>query len=198
MDQKSSGLPPFREVVETEAPRAPPARPERDSFPEIFQQHARFLWRALMNLGVPSHEAQDLCQEVMITAHRRLPDFDGRSVRGWLYGICVRVASDYRRSARVRREIPHDVLPDSGLDIDQAERVDRERALGRVLRALDELGEDKRDAFVLYEIEELTLAEISEALGVPLQTVYSRIKAAREALRLRLDLNHAKVAGRGA
>jgi RNA polymerase sigma-70 factor, ECF subfamily len=198
MDQKSSRPPPSPEVDESEAPRATTARPGPESFPEIFQQHARFLWRALMNLGVPSHEAQDLCQEVMITAHRRLPDFDGRSVRGWLYGICVRVASDYRRSARVRREIPHAVLPDSALDVDQAERLDRERALGRVLVALDELGEDKRDAFVLYEIEELTLAEISEALGVPLQTVYSRIKAAREALRVQLDLNRAKVAGRGA
>jgi RNA polymerase sigma-70 factor, ECF subfamily len=195
MDQKSSRPPPSGEVDESEAPRANTARSGPESFQEIFQQHARFLWRALMNLGVPSHEAQDLCQEVMITAHRRLPDFDGRSLRGWLYGICVRVASDYRRSARVRREIPHAELPDRGLDVDQAERLDRERALGRALLALDELDEAKRDAFVLYEIEELTLAEVSEALGVPLQTVYSRIKAARETLRAVLDVNRAKVAG---
>jgi len=186
MDQKISRVPPSREVDESEAPRAPAIRPGTESFPEIFQQNARFLWRALMNLGVPSHDAQDLCQEVMITAHRRLPEFDGRSLRGWLYGICVRVASDYRRSARVRREIPHADLPEAAHDVDQSEQLDRGRALDRILLALEKLSEEKRDAFVLYEVEELTLAEVSEALGVPLQTVYSRIKAAREALRTEL------------
>ena len=59
--------------------------------------------------------------------------------------------------------------------------------LRRTLEALDELDEGKRAAFVLYEVEELTLAEVSEALEVPIQTVYSRIKAAREALRFKLD-----------
>ncbi len=136
-----------------------------------------------MNLGVPSHEAQDLCQEVMLTVHRRLPEFDGRSLRGWLYGICVRYASDYRRSARVRREVPHREPPDAGFEAEQPERIERARRLEQVLSALDRLSEEKRTAFVLYEVEELTLAEISEALGVPLQTVYSRIKSARDALR---------------
>jgi RNA polymerase sigma-70 factor (ECF subfamily) len=140
-----------------------------------------------MNLGVPNHEAQDLCQEVMLIAHRRLPEFDCRSLRGWLYGICVRVASDYRRSARVRREIPYDVLPDPGRDADQAEHLDRGRSFDRALQALNRLTDDQREAFVLYEVEELTLAEISEALGAPLQTVYSRIRAARQTLRMHVD-----------
>ena len=140
-----------------------------------------------MNLGVSRHEAQDLCQEVMLIVHRRLPDFDGRSLRGWLYGICVRVASDYRRSARVRREIPHGSVPDSGLDADQTELLERRQSLERLLQALERLGEEQRTAFVLYEVEELTLAEISEALGVPLQTVFSRIKAGRQALRADLE-----------
>lgn len=139
-----------------------------------------------MNLGVPSHEAQDLCQEVMLTVHRRLPDFDGKSLRGWLYGICVRHASDYRRSARVRREVPHREPPDSGFEAQQPEQVERSRRVERVLGALERLSDEKRTAFVLYEVEELTLAEISEALGVPLQTVYSRIKSARDALRVDL------------
>ena len=142
-----------------------------------------------MNLGVPSTEAQDLCQEVMLTVHRRLPDFDGRSLRGWLYGICVRHASDYRRSARVRREVPHRELPDAGFEAEQPEQVERSRRLRRVLGALDRLNDERRTAFVLYEVEELTLAEISEALGVPLQTAYSRIKSARDALRLELAEN---------
>jgi RNA polymerase sigma-70 factor (ECF subfamily) len=186
LDQKNTPPSPFHEVAESEAQPAALPRPGIESFPEIFQQHARFLWRTLMNLGVPSHEAQDLCQEVMITVHRRLPDFDGKSLRGWLYGICVRHASDYRRSARVRREVPHRELPDPGFDAQQPEQVERSRRLRRVLGALDRLNDERRTAFVLYEVEELTLAEISEALGVPLQTAYSRIKSARDALRLEL------------
>jgi RNA polymerase sigma-70 factor, ECF subfamily len=185
--QKSGQLLPFHGVDEPATRPTTESRPGIESFPEIFQQHARFLWRTLMNLGVPSHDAQDLCQEVMLTVHRRLPDFDGRSLRGWLYGICVRVAADYRRSARVRREVPHAELPDSGFAADQPERLEQARRLRHVLAALESVGEDKRTAFVLYEVEELTLAEISEALGVPLQTVYSRIKAARQALRAQLD-----------
>jgi RNA polymerase sigma-70 factor (ECF subfamily) len=195
MAQKIGRPLPFREVDESEAPRSAAPRPGTESFPEIFEQHARFLWRALMNLGVPSHDAQDLCQEVMITAHRRLPDFDGRSLRGWLYGIAVRVASDYRRSARVRREISYAVLPEVGADADQAEQLEQGRSLSRLLQALERLAEDKRAPFVLYEVEELTLAEVSQALGVPLQTVYSRIKAAREALRADLEASGMKLEG---
>ena len=150
------------------------------SFTQIFEQHTPFLWRALTNLGVPSLEVQDLCQEIMITVHRRLPTFDGVSLRGWLYGICVRVASDYRRSARVRREIVSESPPDAVSSTDLVEFIDRGRDVRLLLEALARLDEPKRVAFVLFEIEELTLAEVSEAVGAPLQTVYSRIKAARE------------------
>jgi RNA polymerase sigma-70 factor (ECF subfamily) len=186
-DQKNAALPPLSIVDDSEASRAASPRASRESFPEIFQQHGRFLWRTLMNLGVPGHDAQDLCQEVMLTVHRRLPDFDGRSLRGWLYGICVRVASDYRKSARVRREVPEPEPPDVGLEAQQPEQVEQARRIGRALAALRLLSEEKRTAFVLYEVEELTLAEVSEAVGAPLQTVYSRIKAARDALRLELS-----------
>lgn len=177
-DQNSDGLPPFRPVDEVLALPAPAKPPLVPSFPEVFQQHAQFLWRTLMNLGIPAHEAQDLCQEVMLTVHRKLPDFDGQSLRGWLYGICVRVASDYRRSARVRREVVSEAPPDQSIEASQADALDHKRRLTLLLAALDQLDEGKRAAFVLHEIEELTLAEVAEALQTPIQTVYSRIRAA--------------------
>src|SRR6478609_6254910 len=180
MDQKTEGELPYSHVDESVALPAVAPSARESSFSEIFQQQSRFLWRTLINLGVPSCDAQDVCQEVMLTVHRRLPDFDGRALRGWLYGICVRFASDYRRSARVRREVPTESLPEAAQESELPELVDRARSLKRTLDALDEA---KRAAFVLYEVEELTLAEVAEALGVPLQTAYSRIKAAREALR---------------
>jgi RNA polymerase sigma-70 factor, ECF subfamily len=181
-DQKNLPMPPFHGVDErlAEAANQTAATP---SLAEIFEQHSPFLWRALVNLGVPAAEAPDQCQEIMITVHRRLATFDGASLRGWLYGICVRVASDYRRSARARREVLTDDLPEATDAADLAESLDRERSARRLMVALSALDENKRDAFVLFEIEELTLAEVSEAVGAPLQTVYSRIKAAREQLR---------------
>ncbi|HET7543867.1 MAG TPA: sigma-70 family RNA polymerase sigma factor [Polyangiaceae bacterium] len=175
-------MPPFPGVDER-PPDAANQTVKAPSLAEIFEQHTPFLWRALINLGVPAADAQDQCQEIMITVHRRLASFDGASLRGWLYGICVRVASDYRRSARVRREILTDTLPDAADSADLAESLDRQRNTRRLMTALEALDEPKRAAFVLFEIEELTLAEVSEAVGAPLQTVYSRIKAAREQMR---------------
>jgi len=172
-------MPPFPEVDERPA-EAAPTTAAIPSLAQIFEQHAPFMWRALIGLGVPARDAQDLCQEIMITVHRRLPQFDGVSLRGWLYGICVRVASDYRRSARVRREIVSDAQPEEASATDPADTLDRERQVRLLLSGLSRLDEPKRVAFVLFEIEELTLAEVSEAVGAPIQTVYSRIKAARE------------------
>ncbi|HYP76319.1 MAG TPA: sigma-70 family RNA polymerase sigma factor [Polyangiaceae bacterium] len=170
---------PFPEVDARPAEAAPKTAAV-PSLAQIFEEHAPFLWRALIGLGVPARDAQDLCQEIMITVHRRLPQFDGVSLRGWLYGICVRVASDYRRSARVRREVVTDAQPEEASTTDPADSLDRTRQVRRLLSGLSRLDEPKREAFVLFEIEELTLAEVSEAVGAPIQTVYSRIKAARE------------------
>jgi RNA polymerase sigma-70 factor, ECF subfamily len=183
VDQKTPDPPPFADVDEPEGLPAAAPLALTATFPEIFQQHSQFLWRTLINLGVPRCDAQDVCQEVMLTVHRRLPDFDGRSLRGWLYGICLRFASDYRRSARVRREVTTDAPPERPASPEPSEQLDRLRSLRRTLDALDALDDAKRDAFVLYEVEELTLAEVAEALQVPLQTAYSRIKSARDALR---------------
>ncbi|HEX6274901.1 MAG TPA: sigma-70 family RNA polymerase sigma factor [Polyangiaceae bacterium] len=158
-------------------------RPEVPSFAEIFRDHMPFLWRATLALGVPPSDAEDVCQEIMLVVNRRLGDFDGRSLKSWLYGICLRVTSDYRRSARVRRERATDQIPDEGFAAPQPEHVDALRAERRLRQALDALDYERREVFVLFEIEQLTLREIAEASETPLQTVYSRLQAARAHVR---------------
>ncbi|HEX2879748.1 MAG TPA: sigma-70 family RNA polymerase sigma factor [Polyangiaceae bacterium] len=153
------------------------------SFQEIFNQYTAYLWRSLLSLGVKPSEVEDVCQEVLLIVHRRLPEFDGKALRSWLYGICLRVAANHRRSARLRHETLTDQVPDRPLPADQPEIVDGQRLQNRLLEVLDRLEDTQREAFVLYEIEQLTLREVAEAVGVPLQTVYSRLEAARAAVR---------------
>src|SRR5262249_59187412 len=95
-------------------------------------------------------------------------------------GICLRVASDYRRRAQHRFEQPVDPLPDDGIEPVQDEAIERQRALAWLDRVLDTLDEAKRAIFVLHEIEEIPMAEAAQAMGCPLQTAYARFYAARK------------------
>ena len=150
------------------------------SFEDVFREHAPFVWRALRRLGVSEADADDVCQEVFVVVHRKLPEFEGRStLRTWIYGICVRTASSHRRLAR-HKEIAVDELPEAEATDGPHEQATRKQALRALDRALDELDEDKRAVFVLYEVEELTMAEVAEVVGCPLQTAYSRLHAARD------------------
>lgn len=156
----------------------PPAVP---SLAEIFREYAPFVWRGLRRLGVPESDVEDVCQEVFVVVHRKLGDFEGRSsLRTWIYGICARTASDYRRSGRVRREVVTDAPPEAAHEGGQHDALALKQARAALDRILDDLDDDKRSVFVLYEIEELTMAEVAEALGCPLQTAYSRLHAARK------------------
>jgi RNA polymerase sigma-70 factor (ECF subfamily) len=153
------------------------------SFSEVFRDHARYLWRALLGLGVRPGDVDDVCQEVFLVVHRRLGEFEGHALRSWLYAICLRVASEYRRSARVRREVSVEQIPDAQAPARQFDAVLNRELSARLLETLELLDDDKRAAFVLYEIEELGLKEVAEALGCPLQTAYSRLTAARTFVR---------------
>jgi RNA polymerase sigma-70 factor, ECF subfamily len=146
-------------------------------FRSVFDQYAPYVWRTVRRLGVRPSDVEDVCQEVFLVVFRRSDAFDGSSsIKTWIYGICVRTASNYRRRAHVRREELTDVPPDAITAADQEQRRAAVEALDRALSGLDE---DKRAVFVLYEIEQLSMKEVAEALGCPLQTAYSRLHAAR-------------------
>jgi RNA polymerase sigma-70 factor (ECF subfamily) len=154
----------------------------------LFREHAAFVWRVLRRLGVREADIEDVCQDVFVAVHKQLPSFEGRSKAStWIYGIARRRAADYRRSDRRRREdltasVPEasgEPAPGSSMD----EEVARSQARALLDRLLDQLDDDKREVFVLYEIEELGMREVVEIVGCPLQTGYSRLHAARAELR---------------
>jgi RNA polymerase sigma-70 factor (ECF subfamily) len=150
---------------------------------QIVEQYSVQVWRALRYCGVPQADLHDACQDVFVVIHRKLDEFEHRSSLGtWVYGICMRVASSYRRTAHRRREDVVAETPDLAVHPTQLQDVEEHRARERLLAALDKLDADKREVFVLFEIEERPMAEIAALLGCPLRTVYSRLEAARKEL----------------
>jgi len=161
------------------SPLSLPSKPR--SLDAIFREHAPFVWRALKRLGVHPADVDDVCQEVFVVAFRKIATFDETSsMRTWLYGIGIRVVSEYRRKAYRRREEITAVMPEESTPALQHEAIERRQAIELVDRALDQLDADKRAVFVLYELEEVPMAEVAKAVGCPLQTAYSRHRAARK------------------
>lgn len=159
-------------------PATTQGEPTALTFELIYRQYFRGVWRTLRRLGVTDAQLDDAAQDVFVVVHRRLRDFDGTSVRSWLYAIAVRVASDYRRGAARRRTAPlsADLADDAPGPVRTSEHNESVRLLHALLAELDE---KKRTVFVLSELEELSVPEIAEILGANLNTVYARQRAAR-------------------
>ena len=160
----------------------------------MYEEHFAFVWRNLRRLGVPEASLRDAAQDVFVVVHRRLGEYDARSkLRSWLYSILNRVAREYGR--RRRRKDPARVEDAEQVADPRAEPPDqgaeRSESLRLLLRLLDDLDLEKREAFVLSDLEEMTAPEIADALGVNLNTVYSRIRAARRELSAALQLRNA-------
>jgi RNA polymerase sigma-70 factor (ECF subfamily) len=148
----------------------------------VFNQQFEFVWRALRRLGVADADLDDAVQEVFVVVHRKLPTFEGRSrITTWLYGICFRVASEFSRSVKSKREDVTDAMPEHADPADgPEERVQGREARARLDEVLAMLDDEKRAVLVLFEIEELPAEVVAEIVGVPVGTVYSRLRAARD------------------
>lgn len=153
------------------------------SFAGVYDEAFPWVFRAARRLGVAPSALDDVVQDVFLVVHRKLAGFEHRSsLKSWIYGITVRVVRDRRRAQRRRPESPDDdlaALPDPNARDPQADALRRE-ALATLLRVLDALPDDQREVFVLAELEELTVPEIAEATGANVNTVYSRLRAARK------------------
>lgn len=153
---------------------------------QVYADWADYVWRMLQRLGVKQPDLEDLCHDVFLVAHRRFGEFDGRvGVNAWLFGICLRIAANYRRRARVRQqhlgvaseEETAQVHGPASAEPDQ--QLARRRAQERVQAVLEGMDLTKRAVFLMYEIEGLSCQQIADQLGVPVGTVYSRLHGAR-------------------
>jgi RNA polymerase sigma-70 factor (ECF subfamily) len=159
------------------APIAPVPPP---TFDDVYDTHFAFVWRNVLNRGIPASAVDDVVQEVFMVVHRKLPEFEGRaSLRTWLSVIVRRVVADH---VRKRGNAPvGDPLEDdrpSGAP-GPGETLEKKAAVKVLDELLAEMPEPQREVFLLHEVEELTGREIAEAVGANENTVFTRLRAAR-------------------
>jgi RNA polymerase sigma-70 factor, ECF subfamily len=160
------------------------ARPALPAFEALYDAHVDRVFRMLRRIGVPESSLEDAVQDVFIIAFRRMDGFEGRSsLSTWLCGIATQTARNYRRHARRHPETPTEGAgEDAPASAPSPERALETSEAVRVLHALlDELDEEKREVFVLVELEQIPAPEIAAMLELNLNTVYARVRAARAA-----------------
>jgi RNA polymerase sigma-70 factor (ECF subfamily) len=146
---------------------------------------------------VPAASLDDAVQDVFLVVHRRWNDFKNQSSRRtWIYGIALRVASEHSRRARREQRRSSDTDPDL---VDSAtfnpdtltDRSLRQREAGRLLHAaLDRLPDGDRQILVLVDLEERSVVDAAEIMGVNLNTAYSRLRRARHHFEKALKAAH--------
>jgi RNA polymerase sigma-70 factor, ECF subfamily len=172
-----------------------PATEASERFAELYEHNFAFVWRSVRMLGLSADAVDDAVQDVFLVAHRRLADFEARSSpRTWLFAIVLRVVSDHRRSRRRRlhlleRALMHTHTHATGAKGSSSPYEATLNAQRRdlLLSALARLPDEQRAIFILAELEEMSAPEISAALEVNVNTVYSRLRIARRAMLSALD-----------
>jgi len=151
--------------------------------PSIYRSELAYVWKTLRRLGAPPVDLEDLTHDVFVVVHRHLGDYDpARPLRPWLFGIAVRVVSDYRRVARNTRELPGQTVEAVDRAPSAQDRVEDEEARALLMKALDALDLEQRAVLVMHDLDELPVPEIAATLSIPLNTAYSRLRLARAAV----------------
>jgi RNA polymerase sigma-70 factor, ECF subfamily len=149
----------------------------------LYDGYIDYVWRSLRRLGVSQDDLEDAAQDVFVVVHRRIETFEHRSTpKTWIFGIALRVAKAYRRrGSRQRARVAGDesvLVCTRGTPEEVRAQM---QAAEQVQALLDELDDDKRAVFVLAELEHMAAPDIALALGIPTNTVYSRLRLARAA-----------------
>lgn len=164
-------------------PRIATAAEPPVDFDSLFETELDYVWHSLRRLGVREADLDDQVNEVFLRVHRKLEEYDpSRPVRPWLFAFAARVAAEHRRLFRNHREIP-------GLQVDAEdpapgaeEHLAEREARALLLAALDALDQSKREVVVAIEIDGHSGPEVAAALGVSVNTVYSRLRLGRDEL----------------
>lgn len=181
------------EASATAAPLNQAVASAAPTFADVFQTHAAYVLGLLGRLGVAAGDIEDVAQDVFVTIHQKLPGFEGRSsLKTWVCGICLRKASGYRRRAHRRHEFLVAESTERAAASEQPEAAALRHEHVRLLQqALVALPEAQMQVFVLYELEELPMVDVARAVGCRRFTAYTRLRAARRAIREHVERGQA-------
>lgn len=162
-----------------------PDPPEELDLGALFDEHGPWLLRVLQRLCGRRDLAEDLVQEVFLVAWKRRHEIeDQHGIKTWLYRVAVNVVRHRHRSegryGNVLERFKRALWGGPETADVSLERYQRGQAVHQVIARLSD---KQREVFVLYELEELEGAEIAEILDIPLNTVWSRLRLARNAFK---------------
>ena len=177
------------------------ARIEVPAFESIYAQYIDFVRFSARYFGVAPAAMDDIVQEIFMVIHRKLGTLrQPESLRSWIYSIVRRTVTDHRRSQLTRHatdlvlsffvETQQETQP-TPLDL-----TEQSEAAALLRGLLDEIDPQKREVLVLVEAQGMTVPEISHGLEIPLDTVYTRLRAARIAFEAALRRRIAREKGR--
>jgi RNA polymerase sigma-70 factor, ECF subfamily len=160
------------------------ANPEALDLSQIYRAHVQDVGRWAERMAGPGFDVPDMVSEVFEIVQRRLPSFRGdSSLKTWLWGITEKVVRHRRRKDRLRHWLSRSTkdvarhLPAPGPS--QHERLEEQERHARVYHVLDHLSERDRQILILFELEELSGAEIAALLGISVNNVWLRMHRAR-------------------
>ena len=163
------------------APRE--ARARAQSFQAVYAAWFTVVHRWVQALGGGGADVEDLTQEIFLIVQRKLPEFDGENLAGWLYRIAQRTVRDHRRTSwfrRVwsgRRDLSEDLVDTSASSI---ELLERKQDRLRFYRIVDRMNAKWRDAFILFEVVGHSGEDIAALKGIPAATVRTHLARARK------------------
>jgi RNA polymerase sigma-70 factor (ECF subfamily) len=168
---------------------------EREALSAVYREYHRFVWHSVRRLGIPDAAAEDAVHEVFMVVARRLPTFEGRaSLKTWLFSIAMFVVRSHRRTDRRHRRKTEALAANPSTAADVHARSDAAATLHRLLDVLDD---DKRAVFILSELEGMSAPEIAEATDANINTVYARLRTARQRIERAATRLQASEEGRG-
>jgi RNA polymerase sigma-70 factor (ECF subfamily) len=154
----------------------------------LFDAHYDFVWRSLRGLGVAPASLDDGAQQVFLLAFQKLETITPGSERPFLFRLAAGVASNLRRTVRRKREVDDEgaIEREPDLAASPEDLAARGEALGLLEEVLSWMPADLRIVLVLFELEEMEIPEIAESLEIPVGTVGSRLRRAREKFQVAL------------
>jgi RNA polymerase sigma-70 factor (ECF subfamily) len=180
---------PVEDVAKEDVAKVKVEPPTPLEFRAIYERWFDEVSRWIRAMGGPEADREDLVQDVFLVVHRRLADFDGQNVAGWLYQIARHRVRDFRRLLWVKHMLFGSVPLSESLTkggASPAESLETKEKRATLERLLSKLNESERAALVLFEIDGYSGEEIAEVQGVPINTVWARIHKARKKLKASL------------